>query len=99
MPRGELPGPGGVVIIVLGGIGASSVTRVFVRQKIWSIAVMKCVGGTSGQMLAVYLLQIMVLGLAGSLFGVALARGALTGLSAFCGFSARPRPCPACRTA
>ena len=45
----------GLVIVVLGGIAVSSVTRVFVRQKIKSIAVMKCVGGTSRQILAVYL--------------------------------------------
>ncbi len=42
----------GLVIVVLGGIAVSSVTRVFVRQKIKSIAVMKCVGGTSRQILA-----------------------------------------------
>ena len=41
----------GLVIVVLGGIAVSSVTRVFVRQKIKSIAVMKCVGGTSRQIL------------------------------------------------
>ncbi len=47
----------GLVIVVLGGIAVSSVTRVFVRQKIKSIAVMKCVGGTSRQILSVYLVQ------------------------------------------
>jgi len=44
-----------------------------VRQKIKSIAVMKCVGGTSRQILAVYLLQAVALGVIGSLVGVALA--------------------------
>ena len=63
----------GLVIVVLGGIAVSSVTRVFVRQKIKSIAVMKCVGGTSRQILAVYLLQSLALGIIGSLIGVALA--------------------------
>lgn len=63
----------GLVIVVLGGIAVSSVTRVFVRQKIKSIAVMKCVGGTSRQILAVYLLQAVALGVIGSLVGVALA--------------------------
>ena len=42
----------GLVIVVLGGIAVSSVTRVFISQKIKSIAVMKCVGGTSRQILA-----------------------------------------------
>jgi putative ABC transport system permease protein len=63
----------GLVIVVLGGIAVSSVTRVFVRQKIKSIAVMKCVGGTSRQILAVYLVQALSLGLLGSVIGVALA--------------------------
>lgn len=63
----------GLVIVVLGGIAVSSVTRVFVRQKIKSIAVMKCVGGTSRQILGVYLLQTLVLGVIGSLIGVLLA--------------------------
>ena len=63
----------GLVIVVLGGIAVSSVTRVFVRQKIKSIAIMKCVGGTSRQILGVYLLQSLALGVIGSLIGVGLA--------------------------
>jgi len=39
----------GFAIVVLGGIGVWSVTRVFVQQKIRSIAVLKCLGARSGQ--------------------------------------------------
>src|SRR5947207_4598614 len=67
----------GLVIVILGGIAVSSVVRVFVLQKIKSIAVLKCVGGTSRQIVAVYLLQVMALGLAGSGLGVGLARAAI----------------------
>jgi putative ABC transport system permease protein len=70
----------GLVIVILGGIAVSSVTRVFVMQKIRSIAVLKCLGATSRQIMAVYLLQVMSLGLAGSLLGVAIARLALAGI-------------------
>lgn len=70
----------GLVIVILGGIAVSSVTRVFVLQKIRSIAVMKCLGANSGQIMAVYLLQVLTLGLAGSLLGVALAIGAVAAL-------------------
>jgi putative ABC transport system permease protein len=63
----------GLVIVVLGGIAVSSVTRVFVRQKIKSIAIMKCLGGTSRQILSVYLLQSLGLGVLGSLIGVGMA--------------------------
>src|SRR5262245_44821273 len=64
----------GLVIVVLGGIAVSSVTRVFVQQKIKSIAVLKCVGARSAQIITVYLVQVLTLGLAGSLLGVGLAR-------------------------
>jgi putative ABC transport system permease protein len=67
----------GLVIVILGGIGVSSVTRVFVQQKIKSIAVLKCVGARSSQLLAIYLAQVIVLGLAGSVLGLILAVGAV----------------------
>ena len=63
----------GLVIVILGGIGVSSVTRVFVQQKIRSIAILKCLGGRSGQLLTIYMAQVIALGLAGSAFGVLLA--------------------------
>jgi putative ABC transport system permease protein len=70
----------GLVIVILGGIAVSSVTRVFVLQKMRSIAVLKCVGARSPQIMAVYVLQVAALGLAGSLLGVALARAAIAAI-------------------
>jgi putative ABC transport system permease protein len=70
----------GLVIVILGGIAVSSVTRVFVLQKMRSIAVLKCVGARSGQIISVYLLQVLTLGFAGSLLGVLLARLAISGI-------------------
>ena len=67
----------GLVIVILGGIAVSSVTRVFIQQKIRSIAVLKCVGARSREVIAIYILQVMALGLAGSLLGVVLARLAI----------------------
>jgi putative ABC transport system permease protein len=63
----------GFVIVVLGGIGVWSVTRVFVRQKIRSVAILKCLGASARQVLATYVLQVVLLGLAGGTFGVLLA--------------------------
>ena len=63
---------------MLGGIAVSSVSQVFVQQKIKSIAILKCLGAGSQRIVAVYLLQVLVLGLAGSLLGVALAAAAIT---------------------
>ena len=67
----------GFVIVILGGIGVWSVTRVFIQQKLKSIAILKCLGATSWQLLAVYVLQVLVLGFGGSLLGVAMATLAL----------------------
>jgi putative ABC transport system permease protein len=78
----------GLVILILGGIGVSSVTRVFVEQKIRSIAILKCVGGTSGKVLAVYLVQVVLLGLVGSLLGVALALAVVSAVPSFVGSAA-----------
>src|SRR5262249_17501256 len=50
----------GFVVLILGGIGVSSVTRVFVQQKIRSIAVLKCVGSTTRQVLSIYIAQVLV---------------------------------------
>ena len=75
----------GLVVLILGGIGVSSVTRVFVQQKIRSIAILKCVGSTSRQILAVYMAQVILLGIAGSALGVALAAAAVAAVPMFVG--------------
>jgi putative ABC transport system permease protein len=75
----------GLVIVVLGGIAVSSVTKVFVTQKIPSIAVLKCLGATTRQVLAVYLVQVLLLGMAGSLLGVGLAAAAIAAVPRFAG--------------
>ncbi len=73
----------GLIIVILGGIAVSSVTRVFILQKMRSIAVLKCVGARSRQIIAVYVLQVLSLGLAGSLLGVAIARGVIAAIPYF----------------
>lgn len=72
----------GFAIVVLGGIGVWSVTRVFVQQKLRSIAVLKCVGASSTQVLSTYVLQIVALSLVGCALGAALAAGALAAVPA-----------------
>ena len=70
----------GLVVLILGGIGVSSVTRVFVQQKVRSIAILKCLGTTSYRVLCVYLTQVLLLGLAGSLLGVAMAAAVIAAI-------------------
>jgi putative ABC transport system permease protein len=64
----------GLIILVLGGIGISSVTRVFVQQKMKTIAILKCLGGKNARVLGAYLAQILMLGILGSLMGLVFAK-------------------------
>ena len=72
----------GFVMVVLGGIGVWSVTRVFVKQKIRSVAILKCVGATANQILATYVAQVLLLGIIGSLLGVGIAAVAIAAIPA-----------------
>ena len=63
----------GFVIVVLGGIGVWSVTRVFIQQRLRSVAILKCLGASGGQVLAIYVTQVALLGLGGSLLGIVAA--------------------------
>lgn len=58
-----------LIALLLGGIGVGSAVLVFVRRKLETIAVLRCLGATARQVFAVYLTQAAVLGLAGSVVG------------------------------
>ena len=66
----------GLVALLLGGIGVASAIRAYVTEKSDSIAVLRCLGATSGQVLTIHLLQAAALGLAGAAVGAALGVGA-----------------------
>src|SRR6266571_4924463 len=53
----------GLVALMVGGIGVATSVRAFVRGKLDTIAVLKCLGAGWRQMLAAYLLQTVLLGL------------------------------------
>ncbi|HSE46183.1 MAG TPA: FtsX-like permease family protein, partial [Gemmatimonadales bacterium] len=61
-----------LIALLLGGIGVGSAVQVFLGQKREAIAVLRCLGATSRQLFAVYLLQAMIMGLIGSAVGVGL---------------------------
>ena len=75
----------GLVVLILGGIGVSSVTRVFVQQKMRSVAVLKCLGASTRQVLGIYMTQAFCLALAGCALGVAIAAGVLAVIPAVVG--------------
>ncbi len=60
-----------LMALLLGGVGVASAVLVFVRRKLDTIAVLRCLGATAGQVFAIYLTQAAVLGLAGSVAGAA----------------------------
>ena len=57
------------VALLLGGVGVASATHAYVKQKLASVAVLRCLGGTLGQTFAIYLIQAMGLGLLGAVLG------------------------------
>jgi putative ABC transport system permease protein len=63
----------GFAMVVLGGIGVWSVARVLVQQKIRSVAILKCLGASSRQVLAVYVTEVLWLALAGGILGLAIS--------------------------
>ncbi|MDQ3950912.1 MAG: ABC transporter permease, partial [Gemmatimonadota bacterium] len=59
----------GLIALLLGGIGVASGVHAFVTRKIDTVAVLRCLGATSRQILAVYVLQAAAMGLVGALAG------------------------------
>ncbi|WP_260740122.1 ABC transporter permease [Tunturiibacter lichenicola] len=64
-----------LVALVLGAIGVAMAMRAHLQQRLDTIAIMKSLGARSGQIIKIYLLQTLMLGLAGGLLGVALGVG------------------------
>lgn len=69
---GQYLGALGVIALLMGGIGVAMIVRTFMAQKLDTLAIMSCLGASSRTLLKVYLLQSMLMGLAGSLLGVTL---------------------------
>ena len=72
---GSFLGIVGLVALLLGGIGVASGVHAFVMRKIDTVAVLRCLGATSGQVLIIYVLQAAAMGLIGAMVGVALGVG------------------------
>ena len=59
----------GLVALLLGGVGVASAIHAFVAEKRPTAAVLRCLGATSRQVLAIYVLEAALMGLAGALAG------------------------------
>jgi putative ABC transport system permease protein len=74
-----------LIALLLGGIGVASAVVVFIRQRMDTIAVLRCLGATGRRVLAVYGVEAAGMALTGSVLGAAagvLFQQALPGLLA-----------------
>ena len=62
----------GFVALFLGAIGVASAIHVYVRQKIATVAVLRCLGASAAQSFSVYVVQGITLGIFGAVLGAAL---------------------------
>ena len=60
------------VALLLGCIGVASSVHIYVKDKIISVAILRCLGATGKQGLGIFLIQIAVMGLIGSIIGAVL---------------------------
>jgi putative ABC transport system permease protein len=65
----------GLIALVIGAMGVASAMHAHLQQKLDSIAVMKCMGARSAQVIRIYTAQTLMLGLGGGLIGVAFGVG------------------------
>ena len=61
-----------LVALVLGAVGVAMAMRAHLQQRLDTIAIMKSLGASSGQIIKIYLIQTLILGALGGLLGVVL---------------------------
>ena len=57
------------IALLLGCVGVASAVNVFVKEKLPSVAVLRCLGVSSWAAMRIYLVQIILMGLAGAILG------------------------------
>lgn len=62
----------GLVALLLGGVGVASGVRAYVARKIDTVAILRCLGASSQQILAMYVVQAAAMGILGAIIGAAL---------------------------
>lgn len=64
-----------LIALLLGGVGVASAVTVFVRQRLETVAIFRCLGATGRQVFAIYLMEAALLGVVGSAVGAAAGVG------------------------
>ena len=62
----------GFIALLLGCIGVASAIHIYIREKLNTIALLRCLGAQAKQAFLIYLIQIVGVGFIGSLIGAAL---------------------------
>ncbi len=62
----------GFVALLLGCIGVSSAIHIYIKEKLNSIAILRCLGASSRQAFLIYLIQVLGVGFIGSAVGALL---------------------------
>lgn len=60
------------IALLLGCVGVASAVNVFVKEKLASVAVLRCLGVSSRDVLLIYLFEIILMGLVGAIIGSVL---------------------------
>ncbi len=60
-----------LITLIIGALGVGTAMQAHIQQRLDSIAILKCLGARSSQVMRIYLLQTIAIGLAGGLVGVA----------------------------
>src|ERR1700693_5346694 len=64
-----------LITLIVGAIGVATAMHAHIQQRMDSIAIMKCIGARSSQLMRIYLIQTVSLGLVGGILGVAFGIG------------------------
>lgn len=64
-----------LIALLLGGLGVASAIHVFIKQKLDTIAILRCLGASAPEVLGIYLLQAMAMGGLGSIAGAVIGLG------------------------
>jgi putative ABC transport system permease protein len=63
------------IALLLGCVGIASSVHIYIKEKLKSVAVLKCLGASRKQSFLIYLIQIIGIGLVGGLLGSAIGTG------------------------
>jgi putative ABC transport system permease protein len=64
-----------MIALIVGALGVATAIHSHIQQRLDTIAILKCLGARSGQIIRMYTLQTLLVGLAGGLAGVIVGAG------------------------